>query len=131
MILELTVLFLQLSANQNAICEFRAADKRFPALFTGCTHWYCAVIGSYTGSSNFVLGLTVPPLSAKTTATKAKLSLEKKHDYFAIIPSCSHSYLLTEYAKIQLVEAPLNSTLIVRHLLLCVHVVIKTLNLEI
>ena len=57
MILELAVLFLQLSANQNAIWEFRAADKGFPALFTGCTHWYCAVIGSYTGSSNFVLGL--------------------------------------------------------------------------
>ena len=72
---------------------------------------------------------------AKTTATAAKTSLENKHlgngDYFQIIASSSHPILLKEHAAKGQVEAPLKVILRMKDLLLCVHVVVKTLNLEI
>ena len=72
---------------------------------------------------------------AKTTATAAKTSLENKHlangDYFQIIASSSHPILLKEHAAKGQVEAPLKLILRMKDLLLCVHVVVKTLNLEI
>ena len=72
---------------------------------------------------------------AKTTATAAKTSLENKHlgngCYFQIIASFSHPILLTEHAANGQVEAPLKLTLRMNDSLLRVHVVAKTLNLEI
>ena len=69
------------------------------------------------------------------TATAAKTSLKNKQlrnsDYFAIIASCSHSILMTNYAKNGLVAAPQNEMQRMKELLLCIHVVVKTLNLEI
>jgi len=47
--------------------------------------------------------------------------------YLVIIASSSHPLLLTEHAENGLVEAPLKR---MKDLLLCVHVVVKTLNLE-
>ena len=70
-----------------------------------------------------------------TTATAPKTSSGNKHfgngDYFVIITSSSHPLLLTENATTGLVEAPLKLTQRMKDLLLCVHVGIKTLNLEI
>ena len=72
---------------------------------------------------------------AKTTTTAAKTSLENKHlgngDYFQIIASSSHPILLTGHAANGQVEAPLKLILKMKDLLLLVHVVVKTLNLEI
>ena len=50
---------------------------------------------------------------------------------FVIIASSSHPLLLTEHATDGLVEAPLNYIQRIKDFLLCVHVVVKTLNLEI
>ena len=73
---------------------------------------------------------------AKTTATAAaKTSLENKHlgngDYFQITASSSHPILLIEHTANGQVEAPLKLILRMKDLLLRVHVVVKTLNLEI
>ena len=72
---------------------------------------------------------------AKTTATAAKTSLENKQfgngDYFQIIASSSHPVLLIEHAANGQVEAPVKLILRKKDLLLRVHVVVKTLNLEI
>ena len=72
---------------------------------------------------------------AKTTATAAKTSLQNKHlgngYYFQIIASSSHPILLIEHAANGQVEAPLKLKLRMKDLLLRVHVVVKTLNLEI
>ena len=72
---------------------------------------------------------------AKTTATAAKTSLENKRlengDHFQIIASSSHPILLIEHAANAQVEAPLKLILRMKDLLLRVHVVVKTLNLEI
>ena len=72
---------------------------------------------------------------AKTTATAAKTSLENKHlgngYYFQIISSSSHPIFLIEHAAHGQVEAPLKLILRMKDLLLRVHVVVKTLNLEI
>ena len=69
------------------------------------------------------------------TATAAKTSLENKHlgngYYFKIIASSSHPILLIEHATNGRVEAPLKLILRMKDLLLCVHVVVKTINLEI
>jgi len=58
------------------------------------------------------------------TATETKMVLENKHlgngDYFLIIASSSPPLLLTEHTANGLVEV-----------LLCVHVIVITLNLEI
>ena len=48
-----------------------------------------------------------------------------------IIAALSNSLLLTEHAANELVEAPLKLILRMKDLPLCVHVVVKTLNLEI
>ena len=59
------------------------------------------------------------------------MSLENKHlgngDYFVIITSSFNPLLLTEHAANGLVEVPLQR---MKDLLLSVHVVVKTLNLE-
>jgi len=64
-----------------------------------------------------------------------KMSLENKHlgndDYFVIISSSSHHSILTELAANGPVEAPLKQISTMKDLLLCVHVVVNTLNLEI
>ena len=61
--------------------------------------------------------------------------IQNKHlgngDYYVIIASSSHPLFLTEHAANGLVEAPLKWTQRMKDLLLCVHVVVKTLNLEI
>ena len=63
------------------------------------------------------------------------MSLENKYlgngDYFVIIASSSYLLLLTEHVANGLVEAPLKWILRMTDLLLCVHVVVKTLNFEI
>ena len=48
-----------------------------------------------------------------------------------IIASSSHPLLLTEHAASGLIEAALKLMLRMKDLLLCAHVVVKTLNLEI
>ena len=66
-----------------------------------------------------------------------KTWLENKHlgnghrDYFVIIAFSSHPLLLPEHAAHRLVEASLKSIWKMKDLLLCVQVVVKTLNLEI
>ena len=55
-----------------------------------------------------------------------------KPAYFTTIPSCSHSMLLTKYATNGVIgSVPSKLISIRKDLLLCVHVVVKTLNLEI
>ena len=65
----------------------------------------------------------------------AKTSLENKHlgngGYFQIIASSSHPILLIEHAANGQAETLLNLILRMKDLLLRVHVVVKTLNLEI
>ena len=72
---------------------------------------------------------------AKTTATAAKTPLENKQlgngYYFQIIAFSSHPILLVEHAANGQVEVPLKLILRMKDLLLRVHVVVKTLNLEI
>ena len=57
------------------------------------------------------------------------MSLENKHlrngDHFAIIAFFSHSILLTNYAKNELLGAPNNGIKIMRGLMLGVHVVVE------
>ena len=69
------------------------------------------------------------------TATVDKTSNKNKYlgngEYFAIIAFRSHSILLKHSAKNEPVRAPYNLIQRMRDLLLCVHVVVKTLNLEI
>ena len=69
------------------------------------------------------------------TATAAKTSIENKHlgngYYFQIIASSLHPILLIEHAANGQVEASLKLILRMKDLLLRVHVVVKTLNLEI
>ena len=52
-------------------------------------------------------------------------------DYFVIIASSSYHSLLTEHPVNKLVEAPLKKIQRMKYLLLCVHVDVKTLTLEI
>ena len=72
---------------------------------------------------------------AQTTATAAKTLLQNKHlgngYYFQIIASSSHPILLVEHVANEQVEAPLKLILRMKDLLLRVHVVVKTLSLEI
>ena len=63
------------------------------------------------------------------------MSLKNKHlgngDCFVIIASSSQPLLLTEHAAHGLIEAPLKLLQKMKDLLLCVHVVVKTLNMVI
>ena len=69
------------------------------------------------------------------TAAADETSLKNKHlcndDYFAIIAFCSHSILLTNYAKNRPLGVPYNQLWRMKDLLLGVQVFVKTLNLEI
>ena len=69
------------------------------------------------------------------TTTADEMSLKNKHlsnsDYFAIIAFRSNSILLTNYAKNGLVGALCNSIWRMKSFLLGVHVIVKTVNLEI
>ena len=64
------------------------------------------------------------------TATARKTSLDNKHlrscDHFVVIPSCSHSTMLVNYAATGLVCAPLNSKQRLTDLWLYGQAVIKT-----
>ena len=83
--------------------------------------------------------LEVNVTSRNVTATATKTSLENKHlrngnfcDYcFFLASSSSHPLLLTGLAGNGLVQPPLKRISRLKDLLLCVHVVVQTLNLEI
>ena len=75
--------------------------------------------------------LEVNVTSRNVTATATKTSLENKHLRNGNFCLTSHPLLLTGHAGNGLVQPPLKRISRLKDLLLCVHVVVKTLNLEI